>query len=383
MKKTFVFAFAAGILIVAISSPARAASAAADTQKQPVSQSASAQPLPQKEAEGRASAQPLPQKEAEGRASAQPLPQKEAEGRASAQPAAAQASPEPKYIGEFAGWKVQVPYGNYYFVKGAISVFGTRWGAEPQTEQEFEDRTWDQLVLSFEAYRRNITVEQKDVDAEITKMLTAAKATFDRTKDRAAYESWVKERTKEPVELFENQLRHLIQLEKLRQQVLDSFKVAVTEDEALQEFRNEYNTLELQLVQFDDLEKAKEFYGKMRDPKAWDEAEAKDPKFCRRPGFVSLEFLINMWKIPKDDCYKMMGMPVDSVYPPTPVWKGYGVFRIVKQRPADDKEFAKLRDSYFKQVEMNKKYEELGSWLKKLKNEAGIMLYPVKTAEKK
>ena len=83
-----------------------------------------------------------------------------------------------------------------------------------------------------------------------------------------------------------------------------------------------------------------------------------------------------MWKIPKDDCYKMMKMEVNSVYPPTPVWKGYGVFRIIKKRAADEKEFPKLKDSYFKQIETIKKYEELTLWLKKLKEDAGIIVYP-------
>ena len=170
----------------------------------------------------------------------------------------------------------------------------------------------------------------------------------------------------------------LIQLEKLRKEVMDSFKPEVTEKEAVQKFRDEYNTLELQLVQFDELAKAREFYNKMKKAALWDEQAKKDPKFCQRPGFVSLEFLINIWKIPKDDCYKMMKLPVDSVYPPTPVYKGYGVMRVLKQRPAEDKDFPKIRESYFKAVEMNKRYEELQVWAKKLKQDAGIIEYPAK-----
>jgi hypothetical protein len=289
-------------------------------------------------------------------------------------------SPADQPAGEFSGWKVPVSKGNYYFVKGAISIFGTRWGGEPQTAQEFEDRTWEQLVLSFEANRRGIVTDKTELDAEIGKMLTADKVTFDRAKDPAAYERWVREKTKEPVELFENQLRHLIQLEKLRAQVLDSFKESVSEQEALQKFLDQYNTLELELVQFDGLAAAQEYYRKMRKPALWDAEGKKDPKFCRRPGFVSLEFLINMWKIPREDCYKMMKLAVNSIYPPTAVWKGYGVFRIVRKRPADEREFPKLRDSYFKQVEMVKKFDRLNLWLKELKKEAGIIVYPVQPA---
>jgi hypothetical protein len=135
----------------------------------------------------------------------------------------------------------------------------------------------------------------------------------------------------------------------------------------------------LELKQFDQLKDAEAFYQKMKDPKAWVEEGKKDPKFFQHPGFVSFEFLINMWKIPKDDLYKMLAMDIDSIYPPIPVYKGYGVMRILKKRPADPVEFPKVRESYFKQVEMLKKYEQLKDWLNNLKQEAGIKIYPAAT----
>jgi hypothetical protein len=281
-----------------------------------------------------------------------------------------------EFIGEFSSWQAPVPWANYYFVQGAIVVFGTRWGESPRTEQELQDRIWEQLVLSYEAFRRNIKVEDKELEEEIDKMLKGEKVAFDWKKDKQAFADWVKEKSKENVELFQNQLRHLIQLEKLRKEVLDTFKPQVTEEEAKKEFINEYNTIELELKQFDLLKDAEAFYQKMRDPKLWVEEGKKDPKFFQHPGFVSFEFLINMWKIPKDDLYKMLSMEPDSIYPPISVYKGYGVIRILKKRPADPAEFPKVRESYLKQVEMLKKYDQLKDWLNKLKQDAGIKIYP-------
>jgi len=288
-----------------------------------------------------------------------------------------------EFIGEFSGWKTPVPFSNYYFVKSAIIVFGTKWGAPPQTEQDLEDRVWEQLVLSYEAFRQGVKVEDQELDEEIDKLVQSEKVTFDRKKDKDAYAAWVKDKTKENVELFENQLRHLAQLEKLRKQVLDTFKPQVSEEEAKNEFINEYNTIELELKQFDELKDAEAFYKKMKNPKLWVKELKNNPKFAQHPGFVSFEFLINMWKIPKDDLYKMLEMDIDSIYPPIPVYKGYGVIRILKKRPADPAEFPKVRESYFKQVEMIKKYEQLNAWLKKLKEEAGIKIYPQPAPEVK
>ena len=280
-------------------------------------------------------------------------------------------------VGEFSGWGMEVTLNNYYLVKSTIMIFGTKWGAQPQTEQELEDRTWEQLVLSYEAFRRGIKVTDKELDEEIAGMASGENVKFDRQKDRDGYVTWVKEKTKESVELFENQLRHLIQLENLRKQVLDSFKPEVTEEEAHQKFLNAYNTLELELVQFDELEKAQEFYKKMQKPELWDERLKQDPKFAQHTGFVSFEWLIDMWKLPKDDLYKMLKLEVNSIYPPIPVYKGYGVIRLLKKRVADEADFTKQREYYFKQVETVKKYEELKDWLKRLKQEADIKVYPI------
>ncbi|HNQ50604.1 MAG TPA: hypothetical protein PLP56_04170 [Candidatus Omnitrophota bacterium] len=290
-----------------------------------------------------------------------------------AQPAAA---PGEDFAGEFSAWGVRVPLTNYYFVQGAISIFGTRWGSQPTTPEELDDAAWDQLVLSYEAFRRNIQVKEEELDAEVRKVLDSEKAAFDWKKDTEEYAKWVKEKLNVTVETFQNFLRHLLQLENLRKEMLATFTASVTEEEARAEFINEHNTIELEMAQFDEKEDADNYFKTMQDPKLWDEQNEKDPKYYKHPGFVSFEFLIFMWKIPKDDLYKMITMEENSIYPPVPVYKGYGVMRILKKRPAVEEDFPKYKDSYMKQVENNKKYEQLKEWQKQLKNGAGLVKYP-------
>lgn len=289
---------------------------------------------------------------------------------------------EEQFAGEFFG--VQVPIGNYYFVKGAIMVFGFRGGAQPTTEQELEDCVWNDLVLSYEAFRRNISVSQEEVEAEITKMLKAEKAEFDWKADKDAYTKWVKEKTNEATELFENQLKHLLQLQKLRNQVMEGIVTTATEDEAHQEFLNEYNTLGIELLQFDELKDAEDFYQKSKkDTNFWEEEKKKEPTKFKRPGFVALEFLMDMWKLPKEAVYKMMEMQVGEIYGPSPIYKGYGVFKILEKRPAKEEEYPKIKDSYYKQIQMKKKYEALNEWIKGLKQEANIKVYKQQAEEAK
>lgn len=270
-----------------------------------------------------------------------------------------------------------VPLGNYYFVKRTLMVLGTKWGGQPTTAQEVEDRVWENLIMSYEAFRRGIEVSQQELDDEITNTLKSEKLTFDWKTDKDAYEKWLKEKINENSEIFANQLRYLIQIQKLRQQVLDSINPNVTEEEALQKFLDEYNTLETELAQFDNLKDAQEFFKKVKsNPKFWERQTKDNPKLFRRPGFVSLEFLMDMWKYPKDDLYKMLEAKVGAIYPPIPIYAGkYGVARILKVRLADKSEFAKLRQSYYEKLKMQKKYVGLSEWLKQLKEQANIKVY--------
>lgn len=286
----------------------------------------------------------------------------------------------PEYIGEI--FSAPVPINNYYFVKGALMVFGNYWGPQPQTPQELEDCVWNDLVLSYEAFSRNIIVKQQDVEAEITKTLSAEKADFDWKKDLGAYAKKIREITNEPLELFENQIRHLLQLRELRRQVMDGIKPVVDDKEAYQEFLNEFNTLSVELTQFDELIDAEVFYKKVKkSPKLWDKEKKRRPEDFKRPGFVSLEFLMDMWKFQKDDAYAMMQMETGSFYRPAPIYKGYGVFRILEIRPADEKKYAQSKNSYYEQIRAKKKYIGLNSWIKDLKRQANIRIYTVKGAK--
>jgi hypothetical protein len=283
------------------------------------------------------------------------------------------ADKRPEVAGELFGQPVSTD--NYLFAKAAASIFGGSWGPEVKTPGELEDRTWEDLLLSYEAFRRNIIVPQEKVDEEMGKLLKEEKVDFDWKKDPQAFDKWTRERVREPAVLFENQLKHLIQLQLLKDAMRKSFEPRVTEEEALQKYLNEYNTLELEMVKFDDLKEAEDFYGKMKNPKLWDKEAKNNPKFSLKTGFVSLEWLIEAWKIPRDDCYAMLDVPVNSIYKPTPIYKGYAVYRVLQQRKAVKEEFASKREEYLKKVKVVKQFEELNAWQKKLKDDARIQVF--------
>ncbi|MFH1397866.1 MAG: hypothetical protein ABIH27_04885 [Candidatus Omnitrophota bacterium] len=276
------------------------------------------------------------------------------------------------FAGEFVGWGIKVPADNYIFVKNTILAFANKRSSLVASDEELEDQIWEQLLLSFEAFRQGIYVEPKELEDRITKVLDGYKINFNWKQNRNAYMIWVRDNLKEPVEVFENQLRHFIQLDKLRQRVVESIKPEISEDEIRQDFRNENNIIGLELVQIEDLKRAQDFYAKMKDPGLWEIKAKDDPNFSQRLGFVAFKYLIDTWKIPSEDLYRMIKMEDNTIYPPTPIYKGYGVLRILKKKVADENDFTKVRDRYYKNAQIFKKYEGLSAWIQKLKEEAMI-----------
>lgn len=280
----------------------------------------------------------------------------------------------PKFAGEFFG--IKVPQENYFFVKGVVMVFGNKFGSTPATSEEEEKIIWDQLLLSYEAFRRGVMVSEEEVEREVARMLQAEKIGFDWKVDKEAYQRWLKDKANESPELFENQMRHMLQLQKLREQVMNGIEPPVSGKEALQEFLNEHNSLNVEIVQFAKKKDADNFYRKVKKgSKVWDEEKNRRPDDFKRMGLVSTEFLMDQWKFPKEDVYKMMAMKKGQTYPAFPIYSGYAVCRIIETRPANRKDFARFKDSYYEQIRRRKKYEGLDRWFESLKKQSNIKIY--------
>lgn len=284
--------------------------------------------------------------------------------------------PQPQFVGELFG--VQVPLDNYIFVQGALTIFGNKFGPQPTNDKERENYIWDQLLLSYEAFRRGTNVSREEVEQEVDKILKENEVEFDWKKEKEAYGKWAKEKVNTSTTFFENILNHLLQIQKLREQVMASIEPAVSEKEAFDEFVKEYNSLGVELVKFDQEKDAEKFYRQAKaNPKFWDEEKTRRPGDFKRPGFVSTEFLIDVWKFPKEDVYMIIKEKIGNVYKPFRIYKGYAVAKILEKRPAEKKQFVNVKNSYYEQIKRRKRYEVLDQWFKDLKKQANIKIYPV------
>ncbi len=280
-----------------------------------------------------------------------------------------------EYAGEFFG--VPVPIQNYLFVRGVVSVFGIPPGSQkPQDEKEFEDQVWEQLILSYEAFRRGVQIKDETLADEVSRILKEEKADFDWRLDKEKFAAWLKEKLGASPELFQNQVRHLLQIQKLKEEVFESVKPQVSDAQALAEYTKERSSLSVELAQFDTRREAAAFFREARfSDEKWQEQKKKSPERFRRPGFVSTEFLIDLWKIPRLACERMMRYNTNGVYPPVPVYKGYGVCKVLEKKPADRKGFENVKESLRAQVERHQKFGALAAWLAQLKKQAGVRTY--------
>ncbi len=287
---------------------------------------------------------------------------------------ALEASGEPEYVGEFLG--VKVPRRNYDFVKATLLRFRAPWINITRDKQGIEETIWEQLILSFIAYQENITVSDQELEEKIKELMLTEKVNFDWRQDRQSYEKWVQERLKEPTEVFENQIKHLIQLEKLRKKIMDSLEPAITEEEVYAQFLSEDTHLSLELAQFATEEEADSFYKRVAGrPRLWEKEKKENPQRFLRPGLVSIAFLTDIWKIPQDALLKMAQKNIGELYPPRTIYKGYAVFKILEKRLADGRSFMEAREAGLAKIQARKKSAAWESWVAQLKREAKIRVY--------
>ncbi|MBI3324656.1 MAG: peptidyl-prolyl cis-trans isomerase [Candidatus Omnitrophica bacterium] len=290
--------------------------------------------------------------------------------------AAQQASATPlarrsdQIAGEIFG--VPVSMDNYLFAKRVAYMFPQPWGAADLPEADRERNVWDNLIFHYQSFRQGITVTEEELESLIDELLKGQQKSFTRRGDSAAYHAWLKDSLQEDVELFENQIRYLIQIRKLKDSFRAEEQVTVTDDELTEEFLNEHHHVGGEMVVFDDRPPAQAFYEQVKEPGRWDAVKAKGDVKIRPVSLMTLEAYMDLWEIPKDQIYAFHAMEIGSVGPPMPFGKQWCVYRLLEKRDADLKDFPAQRDSYVKQVESKKKYEGLKRRIEELKRSARL-----------
>ena len=71
----------------------------------------------------------------------------------------------------------------------------------------------------------------------------------------------------------------------------------------------------------------------------------------------------------------MIAMETNEIYPPAPIYEGYGVFKVLEIRRADESKFDERKEYYSKQLRSRAKYKRFKDWLEDLRKDADIQIY--------
>lgn len=286
-------------------------------------------------------------------------------------PAARAAPAESSRIaGEIFG--VPVSMDNYIFAKRVAYMFPPPWGAAELPEADREPVIWESLILHYESFRRGVTAGDDELEELINQLLKNDQKAFTRRGDPAAYQAWVRDTLQQDVELLENQVRYLIQIQKLKDRLRAEQRVSVTEEELQREFLNEKHHVGGEMVVFDDRPQADAFYARVKDPGRWDALKAEEPDRVRPVSLMTLEAYIDLWGVPQEQMDAFHALEIGSVGAPMPFGRQWAVYRLLEKRAGDLKDFPAQREHYVKQLESRKKFEGLKREIDALKRAARL-----------
>lgn len=284
---------------------------------------------------------------------------------------AAAASAE-EIAGEIFGQPVSL--NNYYFAKRVALMFPRPWGAPDLTGQALEDFVWEQLLLHYASYQRGIQATDDELEVMVNELLRNHGQSVSRRGNPEAYRRWVNETLGIEPDALENQVRYLIQIRKLNDQILQEQRVTVTEAEMQQEFLNEQHHVGGEMVAFDTKEAAEAFYQTVREGSSWDAMEASGAHQVRPVSLMTLEAYIDLWSIPKAQIEALHALELGSVGAPMPFGKQWCVYHLLEKRVGDVREFPARRESYFQQVQSKKKYQAQQQWIRDFKASASLKI---------
>jgi peptidylprolyl isomerase len=255
------------------------------------------------------------------------------------------------------------------------SVF-TRSGSAQRTEDATRQEAWQDLIFIQEAARLGITVSGDELSAELRRLMGEQGVEYPGVK----YAGWVQSAMQEDVPTFERRVRDLLTINKLNKLKADP-DVTVSEEEMRERFFNQYNSFESEYIGFGSPEEAEAFAQQAAQrPALWKETFDRKRAELGQKGaawinVMALEALMDLWKIPKEDAYRIHsyeeGELVVGRY-----YYGTAVFRLLSKQSVSDADFTEEKREYYrKMLTSSKKYQAAKGYLDDLVKRAAYRDY--------
>ena len=232
----------------------------------------------------------------------------------------------------------------FNFALKTAGIFSTS-GKPLATDEDRRQEAWKNIVFLREAKIRGIAATPEEVRAEMERLLSEKKIAY----GSLAYIKFVEENFQEAPELFEKRIENLLTVKKMIGGIMNPPPPVITDEECFQKYLNQYNSMNVEFINFPTIEEAQKFY-KSITPAKWDLEKKKNVKFSTPTGHISLEAHIDLWQLPKDDAYRIQAMKEGQIASPAKMYKGYGVYRLTDKKIADPKQYDEKKRKEYKKV---------------------------------
>jgi peptidylprolyl isomerase len=237
---------------------------------------------------------------------------------------------------------------NYY----KTALLFTRSGEKTErTDEETRQEAWQNLVFIKEARDTGIQIPKEEVVSEVKRLLAEKSVEYGADK----YRVWVLTNFNEDPQTFETRIEELLMVNRLLKNKLDP-EVSVTEQEMKDKFLNGYNSFESEYILFGEgkQKEAQDFARQVKkNPKLWFDAFIEKKPLGQKGAswinIMSLEALIDLWLIPKDEAYRILNSkPGDFIASKN--YYGDVVFRLLYTKKADLKEYNAAKQEYYRKM---------------------------------
>lgn len=252
--------------------------------------------------------------------------------------------PASKVVGEVFGRPVTEDEFSYY-LKTAVRF--SRTGKSSRSDEEARREAWQNMVFRWEANRLAVTAERRELKEQLNRLMSERNVEYG-SKD---YRELIKAELNESVDVFERRIEDMLIVNKLIK-IKTEPEVTVTEEAMRQRFQDQYSSFESEYIVFKNKEDAEMFLERVEEKaRLWkdtyDKKKTEGKKGASWISVMSVQALVDLWKIPRDDAYRILGRD-EGDFVAGKLYYGDVVFRLLQKKEADPEKYTDKKKKYYR-----------------------------------
>ncbi len=272
-----------------------------------------------------------------------------------------------RVAGEIFGKEVSFQEFNRFLRASEIFTFT---GNTPKDPEAVREHAWQNLIFSKEAHRRRVEVTDEEVRQEVLRLLALQKI---ENPSPQAYKRWVEGAFRESARDFESQIRELLRVQRLIQEMNETPIPPPTDEEILKKFEAGQKTTSVELIRFKSRGEADAFRQKTNDPKQWEEELKRDSSRFTTLSDVNLDSFIQSWKLSENSAQRLRQLKSEAISEPLGIGDEFAVLRMLNKETVGSTSLQENQKVQYRDEILNqKRFERFNSWVEEVNERARL-----------